>query len=137
MDRYGEPYDTPKPLSVKMEELFQVALTQRRMHIDRLRAWPAPLPRRHRHMTENDMKLIFNTWRKNVDSWMSPCTLAKYNWLMNNRCRQDAQRLGKSAHSTYLFQLSGCKFLLHKLIELPLIVRSLMVFVVLYRLRFS
>ena len=29
--------------------------------------------------------------------------------------------MGKSGFSTYLFQLSGCKFLLHKLIELPLI----------------
>ena len=29
--------------------------------------------------------------------------------------------MGKRGFSTYLFQLSGCKFLLHKLIELPLI----------------
>ena len=40
---------------------------------------------------------------------------------MENR----AQQLGKSAFSTYAFQLSGCKFLLHKLIELPIIAQSM------------
>ena len=35
---------------------------------------------------------------------------------MAQRCR-----LGKKTFSTYLFQLSGCKFLLPKLMELPLI----------------
>ena len=37
---------------------------------------------------------------------------------------QKAHQLGKTAFSSYLFQLSGCKFLLHKLIELPLISAS-------------
>ena len=35
--------------------------------------------------------------------------------------KSDAKRLGKSAFSTYLFQLSGSKFLLHKLIQLPIL----------------
>ena len=35
--------------------------------------------------------------------------------------RQQAHQLAKSAFSTFLFQQSGCKFLLHKLIELPII----------------
>ena len=34
---------------------------------------------------------------------------------------QKAHQLAKSRFSTYLFQLSGCKFLLHKLIELPIV----------------
>ena len=33
MDRYREPYDAPKPLSVKKEEFFQVVLTQTRTHL--------------------------------------------------------------------------------------------------------
>ena len=35
--------------------------------------------------------------------------------------KQQAHQLAKSAFSTFLFRQSGCKFLLHKLIELPII----------------
>ena len=37
-----------------------------------------------------------------------------------------AQKLGKTAFSTYLFQLSGSKFLLHKLIQLPILAQCSM-----------
>ena len=52
---------------------------------------------------------------------MRPSTLADYQKLQRNNHNQEAHQLGKKAFSTYLFQLSGCKFLLHKLIEFPLI----------------
>ena len=70
---------------------------------------------------DGDMKEIMNTWREIVESWMRPSTLENYNWLMENRRHQEAHQLTKTAFSSYKFQLSGCKFLLDKLIELPLI----------------
>ena len=38
-----------------------------------------------------------------------------------------ARRMGKSAFSTYLFQLPGSKLLLHKLIQLPVLPQCTMV----------
>ena len=37
MDKYGEPIKTPVPLSVKMEELLEVASHRRELHMKRLR----------------------------------------------------------------------------------------------------
>ena len=37
LDKYGEPNKTRVPLSVKMEEFFQIARTQRDLHQQRLR----------------------------------------------------------------------------------------------------
>ena len=48
-------------------------------------------------------------------------TLEDYKDMKRSGQNQKAHQLAKSRFSTFLFQLSGCKFLLHKLIELPLI----------------
>jgi len=125
MDVYGDPIETPVPLSVKMETLLRAAQRQREQHQERLRGRGVEYaygPLEEMHMDPgDDMKEIYNTWRQDVESWMKPCTLATYRHLEQNGLFQGAHQLGKKTFSTYLFQLSGCKFLLHKLIELPLI----------------
>ena len=126
MDPFGQPIDKPVPLAVKMEELLRTAQRQRELHLERLkrRCGRAQAPPNNLRMTNADMKEIYNEWRKDVQSWMRESTLATYEEL-NHSCRhQEAHQLGKRTFSTYLFQLSGCKFLLHKLIELPLISQS-------------
>ena len=67
------------------------------------------------------MKEIFNKWRKDVESWMRPLTLIRYRSKQRRRLYGEAHKIEKKAFSAYKFQISGCKFLLHKLIELPLI----------------
>ena len=122
LDVYGEDIDTPVPLSVKMEELLRAARRQRELHIQRLRRQhPGENFPHHRKMDNDDMKEICNTWRRDVQSWMRKSTLAKHEEMERRGHMQDAHQLGKSSFSTYLFQLSGCKFLVHKLIELPII----------------
>ena len=125
MDVYGDPIETPVPLSVKMETLLQAARRQREKQQQRLKrrgVQYAYVPLEEMHMDPaDDMKEIFNTWRQDVDSWMKPSTLTTYRDLQQNGLSQAAHQLAKKTFSTYQFQLSGCKFLLHKLIQLPLI----------------
>jgi hypothetical protein len=72
-------------------------------------------------MEPDDMKRIYNDWRHDVESCMRPSTLTAYNRHLGRGQRGKAHDLGKKTFSTYQFQLSGCKFLLHVLIQLPLI----------------
>ena len=48
-------------------------------------------------------------------------TLRIFDDLIDRGQKQAAHQLARSRFSTLLFQLSGCKFLLHKLIQLPLV----------------
>jgi hypothetical protein len=126
LDVYGEDIDTPVPLSVKMEELFRAAENQRELQVQRLRRkHPGDNFPHHWRMDDDDMKEIYNTWRKDVQSWMRGSTLAMHEEMERRGLWQDAHQLGKSSFSTYLFQLSGCKFLVHILIQLPIISSSL------------
>ena len=128
IDVYGDPVETPVPLSVKMESLLRAAQRQRIQQQERLRSRGEPhgFGRIEEMYMDpgKDMQEIYNTWRQDVESWMKPSTLASYRELQDNELWQPAHQLGKKAFSSYLFQLSGCKFLLHKLIELPLIYPS-------------
>ena len=65
--------------------------------------------------TAEDMCTIMNAWRHNVDSWMRQDTLERYRYGKNR------QQLCKSAFNAYLQHLSGCKFLLRRLIALPIV----------------
>ena len=56
-----------------------------------------------------------NEWRLDVEKWMNPATVEVV-WGS-----KDWRRISKSAFSTYLQHLSGCKFLLRSLIALPII----------------
>ena len=58
---------------------------------------------------------------------MNTKTLTKHKQLLEHGQTSAAQQLGKTAFSTYLFQLSGSKFLLHKLIQLPILLQCTMV----------
>ena len=116
--------ETAVPLAIKMEEMMQTTQTQRDLQLGRLRRRGSAQSRLNPAeyvMDPADMKEIYNTWRINVESWMRPSTLTKYRKMKELRQNQQAHQLGKQAFSSYIFQISGCKFLLHKLIELPLI----------------
>ena len=125
MDPFGNPVPTPVPLSVKMETLLQTAQKQRQLQLNRLKRRGVAHgfePIHEMHMDPvHDMKEIYNTWRLDVESYMKASTLANHKELQSNGLWQEAHQLGKKTFSTYQFQLSGCKFLLHKLLELPLI----------------
>ena len=108
-----------------MEVVLQTVHHQRRVHIDRLvsakdprvsssssAAQPAltTLP-----FTEQDMRTLMNAWRLDVDSWMNQDTFDRY------RNARTGRHIGRSAFSVYLQHLSGCKFLLRRLIALPIV----------------
>ena len=63
---------------------------------------------------------MLNAWRYDVDSWMSPKNLKIYKDLLRKKPHA-AQQMGKSFFNNYLQNISGCKFLLRKLIQLPII----------------
>ena len=66
---------------------------------------------------EDDMKRIYNTWRKDVHSYMQDSTLTTHETMESQR-PQDAQQLEKKIHGAHLFHLSGCKFLLRQFLRL-------------------
>ena len=122
-DKWGQKYPQPVSIAWKMEVMLGEVLEQRKLHIDRLKAAgdPRASPWRGRDglprlkFTSEDMKEIMNSWRLDVESWMNPSTLAVYHdspkW----------HQIGKSAFSAFLQHLCGCKFLLRRLIALPLL----------------
>ena len=66
------------------------------------------------------MKDMFNNWRKDVGEWMHEHNRKEYEYLKSGDKKSSAHDLGKKAFNKYLFQLCGDKFLLRKLIQLPL-----------------
>ena len=105
--------------SSKMETLLQICL-QRRREIAEAAELTEKQKLQHR-ATPEEMKEMYNTWRHDVNAWMNKKNKRKYFGHLAARRNSKAQQLGKSRFSTYLFQISGCKFLLGKLIELPII----------------
>ena len=118
-DKKGQECLRPFSIAWKMEVMLGEVLEQRNLHIDRLNKrappWSSPDSMATLKFTEDDMKEIMNTWRLDVGSWMQASTLARYN--VSPKWHQ----IGKSAFSTFLQQLSGCKFLLRRLIASPLL----------------
>ena len=55
---------------------------------------------------------------------MHPSTLKQYEWLVVQGRGQHAHQLAKRTFNMYPYQLSECKFLLRKFIELPIIFLS-------------
>ena len=102
-----------------METLLQICL-QRRREIAEAAELTEKQKLQHR-ATPEEMKEMYNTWRHDVNAWMNKKNKRKYFGHLAARRNSKAQQLGKSRFSTYLFQISGCKFLLGKLIELPII----------------
>ena len=101
-----------------MEELLRVVLVQRRKI-----ATKAGLSRHQlaRHQpTLSQMRDLINAWRKDVSSWMSAHSLDKYHNIREQRRNGKARDLSHSRFTTYCFQIYGCRFLLNKLIDLPI-----------------
>ncbi len=62
-----------------MEPLLETAALRRQLVLDRLRGSAAqPVVDTTHEITDKDMKNMYNDWRWDVDSWMSPKNLQKY-----------------------------------------------------------
>ena len=123
MDDFGNFLERAMPLAVKMERLLQVTQHQRELHLDRLRVSSRGKKQVDTNMRFGaaDMRTILNTWRAHPEEWMRWYNLEEYQTMLYWGRNQKAHQLAKSAFNTFFFQRSGCKFLLHKLIELPII----------------
>ena len=69
------------------------------------------------------MKDMYNDWRWDVDSWMDEDNVRIYHNLRRAGLIQSlqAQQIAKTLFGAYTFHLAGSKFLLHKLIQLPIL----------------
>jgi len=114
-------YRAPGTLSFsyKMETLFQICEQRRQAIADASGLTDEEMPQ-HR-ATKEEMKKMYNDWRHDVNAWMNKKNQRRYSDHVRAHRHSAAQKMGKSCFSTYLFQISGCKFLLGKLIELPII----------------
>ena len=115
----GLPREEAMPLSSKMEDLLRLALGKRRelaeangIQPDQLQEYVA---------TEEQCKRLINEWKHDVDSWMNAGLREHYHKLVADGKKQDAHSFAHSRFSKYCFQISGCKFLLYKLIQLPIV----------------
>ena len=102
-----------------MEDLLHVVLAKRREI-----AAAAGLSHKklaHHQATPSQMKDMTNAWRNNVSSWMSTRNLDEYWDLRDQHRNQDAHQFAHRRFTTYCFHISGCRFLLKKLIELPIV----------------
>ena len=113
---FGEKLEKPMPVAVKMEELLKAAQRQRQRFLGRISQMD-----RHIRIGEGNMREIFNEWRHHPEEWMNPKSLEHHENMLWNGQEHKAQQYAKSCFSTFTFQISGCKFLLHKLIQLPII----------------
>ena len=122
IDYFGDILEKAIPLAVKMERLLELTQHQRELHIDRLRRAPRGIRKFNAHMRMGsaDMKEIFDTWRARPQEWMQCSTYENYKAMLIRGQKRKAQQLAKIAFRNFLFQQSGERFLLHKLIELPI-----------------
>ena len=111
----GDRLEKAAPLHVKLEDLFRICLT-RRSDMAEANGW-SDADMHTRVATSDEMREMMNSWRHDVESYMAPGTLERY----NNLPRQAAHQLGKSVFSAHLFQISGCKFLVSELIQSPVL----------------
>jgi hypothetical protein len=114
LNQYGEPLEFPVTRSFKMESLMMKCKERRDLKLSTM-GYPSDW-----HLSDEDMKDVFNAWHKDIDSWMRPSTLKSLRFQKKKK----KQHTRHSGFNTYLFQLSGCKFLLHKLIQLPIMSES-------------
>ena len=118
---YGDSLEEPVPHSVKMEWLLETAAKRRKRVLERLRHSAAqPVLDMEHEIADKDMQNMYNDWRYDVNSWMNEEKRKIYNDLRWNR-PEDASQFLKEAFDIYLLQLAGSKFLLYKVIQLPII----------------
>ena len=110
---------TPMDFFLKMEKLLQAVHKRRQLLLTDVLTDDSS-----HYIAVKDNPVVadmFNKWRSDVREWMHESNLKKYEDLKNAGKNNDAHALGKRAFSKYLFQLCGDKFLLKKLIQLPLV----------------
>ena len=104
-----------------MEWLLETSAKRRKRVLERLcHSAAQPVLDMEHEIADKDMQNMYNDWRWDVKSWMNEEKRKIYNDLRWKR-PGDASELLKEAFDTYLLQLSGSKFLLHKVIQLPII----------------
>ena len=118
--------ETLMPFSRKMENLLEAVHKRRQLLLRDLLTDDSS-----HYIAYTDMKSMFNNWRKDVGEWMHEHNRKEYEYLKsgdkksstsrNTSTSKSAHDLGKKAFNKYLFQLCGDKFLLRKLIQLPLV----------------
>ena len=125
--------DTLLPL--KMEGLLEVALRRRQQALthqcDPSKVGNCDITH---EIPEADMIQVYREWQKDVYEWMDNCILTEYQNLeragkvtkkglqRKSFLKKKAQAFLKKAFDTYLEQISfGSKFLLHQLIQRPLV----------------
>jgi len=118
--------ETLMPFSRKMENLLEAVHKRRQLLLRDLLTDDSS-----HYIAYTDMKDMFNNWRKDVCEWMHEHNRKEYEYLKsgdkksstsrNTSTSKSAHDLGKKAFNKYLFQLCGDKFLLRKLIQLPLV----------------
>ena len=118
---YGDILEEPMPHSIKMEWLLETSAKRRKRVLERLcHSAAQPVLDMEHEIADKDMQIMYSDWQWHVNSWMNEGTLTIYNDLRWNR-PEEASQLVKEGFNTYLLQLAGSKFLLHKLIQLPII----------------
>ena len=110
-------------LGIKMEPLLETAALRRQLVLDRLRGSAAqPVVDTTHEITDKDMYNMYNDWRWDVDSWMDEDKVRIYHDIRRAGLSQSlAYMFAKKAFSAYMFDLAGSKFLLRKLIQLPIL----------------
>ena len=121
-------------MTLKIEDLLEAALRRRQQALKHLRDCGKVGNCYITHeIAEADMNQVYKDWQSDVSEWMNKSTLTKYQNLKRAGkyskkglqhklfLKKKAQAFLKEAFNTYLQQLFGSKFLLHKLIQLPLV----------------
>ena len=119
-------------LGINMESLLETAAERRQLVLDRLRGSAAqPVVDTTHEIAEKHMKDMYKDWRWDVDSWMDEDNVRIYHNLRRagliqslqarSTCQKRMQSIAKTLFSAYTFHLAGSKFLLHKLIQLPIL----------------
>ena len=106
-----------------MKVMLETIREQRDLHIERLEQAKDPrvIGKSRSEVastltfSKEDMQTFMNEWKLDVEKWMNPATMEAH-WNSKHW-----HGICKSAFSTYLQHLSGCKFLLRSLIALPII----------------
>ena len=106
-----------------METLLEAAREQRQIHLQNLPRWQKThVADATYEIKEEDMRTIYNRWRWDVESWMNEENRKTYHDLgWKKRKPVEAQQMQMDAFDVYKSELAGSKFLLHKLIQLPII----------------
>ena len=102
---------------------MEICNGRREVHIERLRDEGDPRCSAERPdddyymiFDEDDVRTMINSWRNDTQSYMKADTLR----LLDIMTPQKVHQKKKSVHNSYMFQLSGDKWLLHQFLRVPM-----------------